>query len=52
MRGFMKGVLFFILFMGLIVLAHKATASPHNPDRVCLAQIYILKQLINHLLEE
>lgn len=38
MRGFMKGVLFFILFMGLIVLAHKATASPHNPDRVCLAQ--------------
>ena len=38
MRGFMKGVLFFIVFMCLLVLAHRATGSEHNPDRVCLAQ--------------
>ncbi len=38
MNGFMRGVLFFMLFMGALVLAHKASAMATNEGRLCLAQ--------------
>ena len=37
MKGGLKGVLYFIGFMGVVLLAHKVYGMEENRDRLCLA---------------